>query len=148
MMTSGLSGAMSSSQARFGSGRPDCSSASQPFQVGAGLSPFRDFVADRRDNFVGSGDGDGPDVDDAVRQRDRLHQRMTVRLDESRHYAAVADIDGLGVGADEALDVGPVAHRDDAAIGYGKRLRRGPGLIDGQHGSGDDDICGGHGVEW
>jgi hypothetical protein len=69
---------------------------------------------------------------------------MTVCLDESRHDAAVADIDGLGVGTDERGDVGPVTDGDDPAVGDGDCFRRGPLVIDGQDGSGDDDICGSH----
>ncbi len=69
---------------------------------------------------------------------------MTVCLDESRHDAAVADIDGLGVGADEVGDIGAGADGDDPAVGDGERLGRGPLVIDGQDGSGDDDICGSH----
>ena len=41
-------------------------------------------------------------------------------------------------------DVGPVAHGDDPAVGDRERLGGGPLLVDGQHGSGDDEICVGH----
>ena len=68
-----------------------------------------------------------------------------MRLNESRHDAAVTDIDGLGVGANERGDVGPATDGDDPAVGDGKRLGGGPGVVDGQYGSGDDDVCIGHG---
>ena len=67
-----------------------------------------------------------------------------MRLNESRHDAAVAQVDGLGGGADERADLGSVAHGDDAAVGDGERLGGGPGVVDGQHGPGDDDIRIGH----
>ena len=72
---------------------------------------------------------------------------MTVCLNESRHDAAVADVDGLGVGAHEPGDIGPAADGDDPPVGDGERLGGGPRVVDGQYGSGDDDICIGHGQE-
>ncbi|GLE52788.1 hypothetical protein ATCCBAA256_23490 [Mycobacterium montefiorense] len=66
---------------------------------------------------------------------------MTVCLDESRHHAAVADVDGLGVGADETGDFGPAADGDDPAVGDGERFGGGPRVVDGQDVSGNDEIC-------
>ena len=101
----------------------------------------------RGDDLVGVADGDRPDVDHAVRQHDRLHQRMAVCLNESGHHAAVTDIDGL---------------RCRARSGSRRRLGRRPrrcgrptppaprrwaGLVDGQDGSGDDEICGRHAAD-
>ena len=97
------------------------------------------------DDVVGVAQGYRPNVDEAVRQSDGLHQRMAVRLNEARHDAAVTEIDGLRVGTDELADLGPVAHGNDSAVGHGESLGGGPGVVDGQHGSGNDDICGGHG---
>ena len=62
-------------------------------------------------------------------------------LNESRHDAAVADVDGLGVGADERGDIGAGADGDDPPVGDGERLGGGPGLVDGQYGPGDDEVC-------
>ena len=101
-------------------------------EVGAGRSPLRHLPVDRRDDVVGVGDGDRADVDDPVRQRDGLHQRMAMCLNESRHDAAVTDVDGLGAGADQGGDVGAVPHRDDPPVGHGQRLSGGPLLVDGQ----------------
>src|SRR6516165_8745966 len=89
MITSGPSGAISSSQASVSSGSPFCSN-------------------------------------------------------ESRHDAAIADIDGLGVGSYQAFDIGAGADGDDAAVGDGERLGRGARVVDGQYGSGDDEVCIGH----
>ena len=114
-------------------------------QVGAGRSPVSHLAVDGRDDVVGVGDGNGANVDDAVRQRDGFHQRMTVCLNESRHHTAVADIDGLSVRADQRLDVGPIADGDDPPVGDGERLGGRPRIVDGQDGSGDDEVCVGHG---
>ena len=67
-----------------------------------------------------------------------------MRLNESRHDAAVTDVDGPGVGAHEPGDIGAAADGNDAPVGDGERLGGGPRVVDGQDGSGDDDICGGH----
>ena len=91
-------------------------------QVGAGRSPRGDLAAHRRDDVVGVGQGDRPDVDDPVRQRQCLHQRMAMRLNESRHDAAVTEINRLGVGADVCLDVGRGSRRRRC----GRRRRRAP----------------------
>jgi hypothetical protein len=50
----------------------------------------------------------------------------------------------LGIGSDERGDVGPATDGDDPAVGDGERLDGGPGVVDGQYGSGDDEICVGH----
>ncbi len=141
MITSGPSGAMSSSQASVGSGSPGCSSASQPLRY-APAAPRA--AASRRiacDDVVRVARGDRPDVDDPVGQRDGLHQRMAVCLNESRHDTAGTDVDGSGVGADKSGHVRPVAHGDDPAVGDGERLGCGPRVVDGQYGSGDDEVC-------
>ena len=89
---------------------------------------------------------------------------VTGRMSTSRSDSAIASINGWPCasmnpgmtqpsprsmvwvsGPISAGDVGPVAHRDDPAVGHGERLGGGPGVVDGQHGSGNDDVCGGHG---
>jgi hypothetical protein len=70
---------------------------------------------------------------------------MAMCLNESRHHAAGTKVNGLSVGADEGGNLGAVTHGDDSAIGHGECLGGGPGVVDGQHRSGYDDICGGHG---
>ncbi len=70
---------------------------------------------------------------------------MPVRLDESRQHAPVTDVDGLGVGADELGDLVASADGDDAAVGDGQCLCGGSGVVDGQDGSGNDEICQRHG---
>jgi hypothetical protein len=72
---------------------------------------------------------------------------MSVCLNESRHDTTIAHIDGLGVGAGEFGDLGAGSDGDDATVGDGERLGRGPRLVDGQDGSGNDEICIGHGQE-
>ena len=103
-----------------------------------------DLAPDRVHDGVGVAHRDGPDVDHAVGQHDRLHQRMSVRLDESRHHAAIADVQHLRVGSDQRLDVGPGADGDEPAVGHGQRLGRGCFGVDGQDCSVDDKVCGGH----
>ena len=116
-------------------------------EVGAvGPAPGH-LAANGVDDLVGVAHRDRPDVHQPIGQRDRLHQRMAMCLNESRHHAAVADIDGLGVRADESGHLGPVTDRDDPAVGHRQRLGGGPGVVDGQDGSGDDDVCSGHGHE-
>ena len=108
--------------------------------VGAAVG---DLAPDRGDDVVGVAHRDRPDVDHAVGQHDRLHQRMPVRLDEAGHHAAVAEFDDLGSGADPALDLGPIADRDDAAVGHRQRLGGGLEVIDGEDGPGNDQVSGG-----
>ncbi len=69
---------------------------------------------------------------------------MAVGLDESRQDAAVADVDGRGVGADEPGDFGAVTDGDDPPVGDRECLRGGPLFVDGEQVSGDDEVCGGH----
>lgn len=66
---------------------------------------------------------------------------MAVGFNESRHDAAVSDVDGLSVGAGEVGDLSTGADGDDAAVGDRERLGGGPRLVDGQDGSGHDEIC-------
>lgn len=87
--------------------------------VGAALGHLR---LDRRDDVAGVGDRDRPDVHQPIRQRDRLHQRMPVRLDQSGQHAAVADVEDLGVGPDERIDVGVAADVDYPTVGHGQRF--------------------------
>ena len=136
MITSGPSGAMSSSQVRVGFRQSVLQQRVPAVEVGAGVFPARGLAADRLDDVVGAADGDRADVDDPIRQRDGLHQRMAVGLNETRHDAAVTEVDGPGVGADERGDLGAVTHGDDPAVGHGERLGRGSAFVDGQNGSG------------
>ena len=98
-------------------------------------SAVGDLAPDRVDDVVRVAHGDRPDVDHPVRQHDGLHQRMAVRLHESRHDAAVAYVDVLRPGADPALDIRPVTDGDDAAIGHRERLGGGSCVVDGENGS-------------
>jgi len=52
-------------------------------------------------------------------------------LNESRHDTTRTHVDGSGVGADEAGDIGAGADGDDAAVGDGERLGRGARVVDG-----------------
>jgi hypothetical protein len=58
---------------------------------------------------------------------------MSVRLDEAWHQAATAEVDGLGVGADEALDIGSAPDRNDAPVGDSKCLGRGIFVVHRQY---------------
>ena len=71
-----------------------------------------------------------------------------MRLNEARHDAAAIDVERLGAGTDVLCDVGTSADGDDPAVGDGERLGRGPRLVDGQYGPGDDQVCGGHVHGW
>lgn len=132
---------MPSSQPSVGSGSPSLQQRIPAVEVGAVGSAARDLGAHRGDDVVGAAHGDRADVDEAVGQGDGLHQRMAVGLNESRHDAAVTDVDGLGVGPDGVGDLGTSPDGDDPAVGHGERLGGGPGLVDGQDGSGHDEIC-------
>jgi hypothetical protein len=109
-------------------------------EVRAGGAACGDLLPDRVDDHLGVADGDGPDVDHAVGQHDGLHQRMSVRLDQPGHDAAVAEFDGLGVGPDPPGDIGPIADRDDPPVGHRQRPGGGTGLVHGQHGSENDQV--------
>jgi hypothetical protein len=101
-------------------------------------------ASDRGDDGVRVAQSDGADVDHAVRQHDRLHQRVPVCLDEARHHACVFQVHGLRVRTDPGLDIGPVAHRDDAAVGHCYRFGGGLPFIDGENSSGEHEIGSGH----
>ena len=116
-------------------------------EVGAIRAAAGHLTVNRVDHLAGVAQGDRPDVDQPIGQRDRFHQRMAMRLNETRHHTAVTEVDRLGIRSDEAGHLRPAAHRDDPAVGNSQRLGGGPGLVDGQHGSGDDDICGAHAQE-
>jgi hypothetical protein len=50
---------------------------------------------------------------------------VAVRLDQPRQHAALADVDDLGIGSDERLDIGPAADRSYSTARNGQRLRGG-----------------------
>ena len=107
-------------------------------EVGAVRAALGHLGTDRGDDVVGPGNRDRPDVDQPVRKRDRLHQRVPVRLDQTGQHTAVADIDHLGVRPDQRLDVGPAADGRDSAIDYCHRLGGGLCVVDRQDCSVDD----------
>ena len=74
------------------------------------------FAPYRVDDIVGIADGDRPDVDHAVGQHDRLHQRMAMCLNESRHHTTITGIEHFGTGSDPSLDLGSIADGDDPAV--------------------------------
>jgi hypothetical protein len=45
---------------------------------------------------------------------------------------------------DPGLDVGPRADGDDPAVRHRERFGGGPGIVDGEYGSGEDEIGNGH----
>ena len=145
-MTSGVSGAIESSQASVGFGSPGCNSASQPFRYAPSAPARGNLVADRGHDHVGVGHHHWPDVDETTAENHRLHQRMTVRLNQTRHHAAVTEVDGAGVRPDPRFDVGALPHRDDPPVGHGERLGGGQLLVDGENGSDEDHIGRGHGL--
>jgi hypothetical protein len=50
----------------------------------------------------------------------------------------------LRCGADPAVDVGSVPDRDDAAGGHGERFGGGLQIVNGENGSLNDQVSGGH----
>ena len=138
MMTNGVSGARPFEPVQRRLGQPVLQQRVPAVEVGAVRAALGHLGADRGDDVVGLGNRDRPDVDHPVRQRDRLHQRMPVRLDQTGQHASVADIDHLGVRPDQRLDVGPAADGGDSAVGYCHRLGGGLCVVDGQDCSVDD----------
>ncbi|CFA96508.1 Uncharacterised protein [Mycobacterium tuberculosis] len=72
---------------------------------------------------------------------------MAVCLNKSWHDAPGTQIDDPGVGANQAGNLGPVTDGNDPAVGDRDRLGRWPRIVDGEHGSGHDEVCIGHGLQ-
>ena len=134
------------SQSSVGSGSPFCRSGSQPLRYAPSVSPLGHLGLDSSDDGAGVGDRHRPDVDQPIRQRDRLHQRVPMRLDQPRQRTAIADVDDVGVGPDERFDVGPAADGCYSTVGHCHRLRGGLCVVDGQNCSVDDKFGFGHTV--
>ena len=135
----------SASPASARAGRPAAAGPSRSrYAPSAPRSATSRWIA--ADDGVGVAHRDGPDVDHPVGQHDRLHQRMPVRLDESGHHAAVADVDDLACRARSAAR----CRHGCRPRRCGRRPRPAPrrwvaSFVDGQHGSVDDKVSGRHG---
>ena len=77
-----------------------------------------------------------------IQRREHLVQ---VRVDQSRHHGAAAELDDLRPRAGERRDGGIVAHRDEASVANGDCLRDTPGAVDGDDPAAAQDQVGGLG---
>ncbi len=83
-------------------------------EKGAVGTALGNLGVNRVEHRIRIGHGDRTDVDDAPGQRHRLHQRMPVRLNETRHDAA-RDLADIGIRADPRRHLRAGADRDDAS---------------------------------